>query len=119
MQAPVRYRNKTSSNGQIILECLIEDDLRQRHGRRFTLHDQVRVRLPVITHQIKTPLHAAHLNLYLDGNQQGGITFILDQEMNEMLPYPLFRGQNDVPFPDHIENPNLPVLLFHLVLKRR
>ena len=119
MQAPVRYRDKTSCNGQIILECLIEDDLRQRHGRRFTLHDQVRVRLPVITYQIETPPHTAHLNLFLDGNQLGRITFTLDQKMNEMLPYPLFRSQHDLPFPDHIKYPDLPVLLFHLVLERR
>ena len=119
MQTPVRYRDKTSCNRQIILECLIKNNLRQGHRGRLTLHNKIRNRLPIITHQIKTPLHATHLNLFLDSNQLGRIPLTLDQKMNKMLPHPLFRSQHDISFPDNIENPDLPVLLFHLVLERR
>ena len=76
---------------------LLEDGLRDGHGRGFVFNNHVwAAACAVVEHAVAAPCDPVDLNTYFVGEQGGGVAHVVDEVVGKMLSHPLFRGQPHV-----------------------
>src|SRR3569833_1208142 len=82
-----------------IIPChLVECPLIYFYRGSFTFYQQYAFSFWIEYQDIRTPGFAVEFQATFKFDERSGITFLIDEILNKMLPHPFFRSDNNVPF---------------------
>ena len=79
----------------------------------------MRPTLGIEHHNIRTLGQLVIKKARFDGKERFGILVVVDEQMHEMLPHPLFGREHDVFAANQVVNVRFPVQVFNFVRKGR
>lgn len=117
---PIGYPDKRNPGGHVVAQGLICHSLIQRDIRRFALHKQAESTIRSSRCDIGAPGQTIHLQRLFYTDQTDRHAMVSAQPVDNMLPYPFFRGEAHIFFSDCVENiVFLPVSLESVIERRK
>lgn len=90
---PIRYPQNIDTYFPVVMRNLLQNLLCEHDFRGFALDQQSRFLVLSVYDHITAPVQLVNADAELRGDQTLRHIFFADQEMNDVLPHPLFRGQ--------------------------
>ncbi len=119
MHQSVAHNEVFDFQHEVVTRDLVKHGLGDFDVRGFVFHNQFRTQIAIVKHRVAAFAGAVQLQLHLVGQQPFGVSFVSEEEMDEMLPHPFLRGEGDVPFAKPVENDLSSVTLREFYFVRR
>lgn len=84
---------------------LVENLLRDGYVGRLVFHNEAgTAAVAVVEYAVAAAGGAAYVEAHLVGQQGGGVAFVLDEVVDEVLPHPFFGGQSHIAAAQEVED---------------
>lgn len=101
----------------VVPRNLVKYLLLERNVRCLAFDQQKRLARAVVHQKIGSFLHLIQHQPAFSPNQRFGITVLVNQQMDHVLPHPFFGRDSHVLLPQHIEDIGFPLNLLNFVIK--